>query len=142
MPPLCRCRARGGAWYAGPVTGGFLLLILVVGVVLFVGKLLMTRGAAWIERWFNAEIAELTEMANREAPPATWLAEAETSPNPEVGKERLLSRLDRAIARVDGGRAFEREAREFAVQRLRQLRQRWAEQTLEEIRAAVSEESA
>jgi hypothetical protein len=126
------------------VTGGFLVLIGVVGVVLFVGKLLMTRGAAWVERSFNSEIADLAELANRQAAPESWLtdADANASKDEEARRQRLLARLDRAIHSVEKGRAFRAEARAFALPRLQQLRARWAEQTLAEIRAASAASAA
>ena len=124
------------------VTGGFLVLIGVVGVVLFVAKLLMTRGAAWVERSVNSEIADLAELANREAAPESWLADADASTTEEARKQRLLARLDRAIDSVEKGGAFRAEARAFALPRLQRLRARWAQQTLAEIRAASAASAA
>ena len=126
------------------VTGGFLVLIGVVGVVLFVAKLLLTRGAAWVERSVNSEIADLAELANREAAPESWLADADADAGntEEARKRRLMARLDRAIDRVEKGRAFRAEARAFALPRLQRLRARWAEQTLAEIQATSAASAA
>ncbi len=121
------------------------ILVFVLGVAMFLLKLLMAKSARWVERSFNAEVAIATQIANDHLPPPDWLTDAAAARGDEQSKRRLLARLDQVIRRVDGGKAFEPDAREFALGELQAVRARWQEQSFAQIRAAhasVAQEEA
>ena len=113
------------------------ILIVVVGVMLFVLKLLMTKTAAWVERTFNADIAAATEIANEHRVPQAWRDAAAAvdagDPDGVAARRDVLRQLDQVIRRVEGGRAFEPDAREHALTQLRAVRERWGTQSWQEI---------
>jgi len=112
------------------------ILIGVVGLALFLLKLMMSTTIRWVERSFNADVAGATEIANQGAAPATWLIDAAAKGSDEQARRWLLSNLERVIKRVSGGRAFEVDAREFALGRLEAVRVGWQRQTFAEICAS------
>ncbi len=118
------------------------ILMVAAGVVLFLLKLMMTTTTRWVERTFNEDVAAATTIANDGGLPADWRSGAEAAgrrsgahsgSDQERSKRWLLRRLDRVIERVEGGRAFEPDAREFALGQLREARDRWRRQSYAEI---------
>ena len=115
------------------------ILTVVVGVLLFAFKLLLTKTATWVERTFNADTTAAAEIANEHTVPQAWLDEgagaADPGLNAAAAKRRVLGRLDQLLKRVEGGRAFEPDAREHALAELRAVRARWQTQSWQEMLA-------
>ena len=60
----------------------------------------------------------------------------------EAAKRLVRQRLDRLIAQVERGTVMHGETRDFAMERLREVRERWAELRWPEIAAAVAPPSS
>ena len=118
------------------------ILIVAAGAVLFLLKLMMATTTRWVERTFNEDLDAAATIANDGGLPADWMPSAEAagrrsgagrSFDHERARRWLLRRLDRVIERAAGGRAFEPDAREFALGQLRETRDRWRRQSYAEI---------
>ena len=120
-----------------------------VGGVSFLLKFMLTRGIRHVEKVINTAISDTTDIVNDQALPERWHREVMRSvrrhPDPrrgEAAKRLVLQRLDRLIAQVERGTVMQGETRDFAMERLRAVRERWAELGWPEIAAAVAPSSA
>lgn len=130
------------------------LLVVVVaaaaiGGVSFLLKFMLTRGIRHVEKVINTAIADTTDIVNDQALPERWHREVTRSARRhpdarrgEAAKRLVLQRLDRLIAQVERGTVMQGETRDFAMERLREVRERWAELGWPEIAAAVAPPSS
>ncbi len=130
-----------------------LLVVVVaaaaVGGVSFLLKFMLTRGIRHVEKVINTAIADTTDIVNDQALPERWHREVMRSVRrrPAAGrddaaKRMVLQRLDRLIAQVERGTVMQGETRDFAMERLRAVRERWAALGWPEIAAAVAPPSS
>ena len=80
----------------------------------------------------NTAIADTTDIVNDQALPERWHREVTRSVRRhlderrgEAAKRLVLQRLDRLIAQVERGTVMQGETRDFAMERLREVRERW-----------------
>ncbi len=130
-----------------------LLVVVVaaaaVGGVSFLLKFMLTRGIRHVEKVINTAIADTTDIVNDQALPERWHREVmravqrrPAAGRDDAAKRLVLQRLDRLIAQVERGTVMQGETRDFAMERLRAVRERWAELGWPEIAAAVATRSS